>query len=158
MALLKKLLLFTVFISLLYACHKEGSTLPDLNSFSGTYVVSGTHYVWQYYFGPGVQPYDSITSYTYNNANDTLLLSEVNDTCVSVSLSDSGVVVTAQLNYQGRSAITGGYIFTGGADGSPDFDSLVVYNGSPNSLYLFFAANQPHSGGYTFQVRGIKAH
>ena len=157
----KKLLLLCGFISFIGSCKHEQPqpyVIPDLNAVAGNYLVSGTHFNWYYYFGPGIQPYDSIINNTYGNTNDTITITKVNDTTVFASLSDSGITVTSQMNFVAQPSSASTYIFTSGNDGSPNFDSLVVYIGNPNSLYLFFTANVPHSGGDTYQMRGSKMH
>jgi hypothetical protein len=158
MKLFKQLLLLMFACLFFMTCKKESKTTPDvdLNSFSGSYNVSGTHYNWYYYFGPGVQPYDSIIHHLYNHSGDSLVFSRINDTMFSASLYDSGVAIPVSLLYTGYSAAGGGYVFTAGQIGSPDLDSLMIYNGSRDSVYLFFTANLPHSGGDTYQMWGSK--
>ena len=146
---------FVAVFAFLHACKPEPRSIapPDLNSFSGNYLVSGTHFNWHY---SGQQPIDSVVQHTYTNTNDTLIISKVNDSTINTSLSDSMPLFGTQMTYKGRSPVTGGYIFLWGFNGGPDYDSLVLYKAAPDSVYFSFSANLPHSGGDTYQMHGLK--
>ena len=156
MSVCKKFLLVANILVLLYACkpeHQQPPTPPDLNTFAGSYLVSGTHYNWHY---SGPQPIDSVVQQTYTVVGDTLAFSKVNDTTIHVALSDTGTVLGTSMTYKGRTSTTGGYIFLWGFNGGPDYDSLVIYTAVPNSVYFSFSTNYPHTGGDTYQMLGPK--
>ena len=153
----KSIVAFAMAIFLFYGCRKTdtSSGTPDINSLTGNYMVSGTHYKWYWY---SLGPYDSTISNLYNRVNDTLILSNMGNSGINAVLNDSGNTYSAQLLYSGHATQTGGYIFLSGTLGSPDYDSLVVTNIGSDSLSFFFTSNLPRSGGDTYQMRGLKMH
>ena len=151
----KRPLPILLLLCLLAACKVEPHlfTAPDLTAFSGNYIVSGTHYNWYY---SGGQPIDSVIAHTYDDVNDTLILTKVNDSTLTAVLSDSVTLAGNQMTYKGHSSATGGYVFLWAFNGGPNYDSLVVYQATPDSVYFSFSTNLPHSGGDTYQMRGTK--